>query len=131
MTVEEKFDKLDEMLAARSSDYETMRAMLQDLKSRELARTMAPAQDRLYASISRGHRKVLQHLEINDVMAAKHETAKVIAWFYRKFHPFQPGTLVKYPAIGEELRKVHELAAKRAPLKDAISKSKGTDIHEP
>lgn len=131
MPVEDKFDKLDEMLAAKSTDYETMRAILQDLKLRELARTMGPAQDRLYASISRGHRTVLQHLEINDVRAAKHETAKVIAWFYRKFHPFQPGTLAKFPQIDEELRKVHDLAVNRAPLRDAISRSKGTDIHGP
>ncbi len=82
MTLEEDFNELDQMLASRSADYETMRAKLQAIcQLHGFVRMMGPAQDRLYASIARGHRKALANLEAGDTPAAMHEAAKAIACF--------------------------------------------------
>jgi hypothetical protein len=53
MAFEDSFNELEQMLRAKSTDYEKMRETLQKmLKVQELARMLGPAQDNLYASIA-------------------------------------------------------------------------------
>lgn len=92
---EDDFNKLDQMLSEKSCEYEKMLAALNKIRSRrEFAQMMMPAQDRLYAAIARGHRKVFKHLKARNIGAATRESAKVIAWFYIRFQgddPDEPG----------------------------------------
>src|SRR5688572_11420859 len=131
MPLEDDFDELDRMLLAMSTDYEKMRTTLQAIReAKELARMMGPAQDRLYASIARGHRKVLGHLKAADTAAATREAAKAVAWFYVRFQGDDCGTMDRFPHIAEELRAVRELAANSEILREAISKTTGREIHD-
>jgi len=131
MAFEDDFDELDRLLSAKSTDYEKMRTTLQKMRRlEEFARLMMPAQDRLYAAIARGHRKVFRHLEAGDVEAATRETAKVLAWFYIRFQGDEPSMMTRCPECAEEVRGVREIAARSELLKDAISKTTGTELHE-
>ena len=113
MSFEDQFDELDRMLLSRSTDYGKMRTALQAIRQlKEFARMMGGAQDKLYASIARGHRKALVHLESGDSAAAMREAANAVAWFYVRFQGDDPATMTQYPHIAEELRAVRELAAR-------------------
>jgi len=132
MSFEDDFDELDRLLSEKSIDYERMRSTLQSIRRvRELARMMTPAQDRLYAAIARGHRKVFRHLEAGDVEAATRETAKVLAWFYVRFQGDEPSMMTRTPECAEEVRGVREIAARSEVVSDAISRTTGTELHEP
>ena len=132
---EDDFNELDQMLSEKSCEYEKMRIALSKIRSgREFARMMMPAQDRLYAAIARGHRKVFNHLKARNVGAATRESAKIIAWFYIRFQgddPDEPSMMARCPQIAEEVRAVREMAARSELLRDAISKTSGTELHEP
>jgi hypothetical protein len=131
MAFEDDFDELNRLLSEKSIDYEKMRATLQRIRRlKEFARMMTPATDRLYAAIARGHRKVFKHLEAGDVEAATRETAKVIAWFYIRFQGDDPSMMTRCPQCAEEVSGVREIAARSELLKDAISKTTGTELHE-
>jgi len=132
MKFEDQFNELDRMLRSRSTDYEKMRTMLESIRnSHDFVRMMGPAQDKLYASIARGHRKALIHLENNDSAAAAHEAAKAVAWFYVRFRGYDASGVSEFPQIEKELLAVRELAARSEILKHAISKIKGSEIHDP
>jgi hypothetical protein len=131
MAFKDDFDELERMLTEKSSDHEKMLAKLQAIsRLKEFARMMSPAQDRLYASIARGHRKVFKHLENGDIAAATRETAKVIAWFYIRFQGEDPDKMPRCQQIAEELSGVLELVARSEILRDAISKTTGSELHE-
>ena len=133
MAFEDDFDELDHLLSNKSNDHERMRAKLQAIRNlKEFARMMSPAQDRLYASIARGHQKVFKHLERDDINAATCETAKVIAWFYIRFQGNDPDAMMtRCPEIAAELCVVREIATRSDILRDAISKTTGTELHAP
>ena len=132
---EDDFNELDKMLAEKSCEYEKMRAALSKIRSRrEFARMMMPAQDRLYAAIARGHRKVFNHLKARNIGAATKESAKVIAWFHVRFQgddPDEPSMMARCPQIAEEVRAVREIAEHSELLRDVISKTTGRELHEP
>jgi hypothetical protein len=132
---EDDFNELDQMLSEKSCDYEKMRSALNKIRSRqEFARLMMPAQDRLYAAIARGHRKVFDHLKAQNFGAAIRESAKVIAWFYIRFQgddPDEPSMMARCPEIAEEVRAVRDIAARSELLREAISKTTGAELHEP
>lgn len=134
MALEDDFCELDRMLSENSCEYEEMRAVFKRIRDKEqFTRMMMPAQDRLYAAIARGHRKVFKHLETGDVEAATRETAKVIAWFYIRFQGDDPDELsmmARCPQVAEEVRGVREIASRSELLRDAISKTTGTELHE-
>jgi hypothetical protein len=124
MEFEDQFNELDKMLLAKSTDYETMRSRLQDIRQvHEIARILGPAQDNLYASIARGHRKALVYLESGDTSAAKREMAGMVSWFLRRFEGDPPEKLTQFPKIAEELRSGRELAERSEVLREALSKS--------
>jgi hypothetical protein len=128
----EQFANLDKLIGERSGDVKQMRDILDSIRSNyDIARFMGEAQDKLYASIARGHRKVLVHLEAGDSSDAMREAAKAIAWFHLRFQHANPSALTKYPHIAEELLAVRELAARSEILRDAVSKAQGGDIHVP
>ena len=132
MTLDDEFNELDTMLASRSTDYETMRARLQAICQKHgFVRMMGPAQDRLYASIARGHRKALVHLEAGDTVAAMQEAAKAVAWFHTRFQGDDPEAMTRFPQIAEELRAVRELASRSEVLREAVRNTKGHEIHDP
>ena len=127
MFFEDRFDELEKMFLTKSTDYETMRSKLHDIRQvHEIARILGPAQDNLYASIARGHRKALVHLESGDTSAAKREMAGVVSWFLRRF-PDQLEKLTQLPKVAEELRAARALAERSEVLKEALSKT--YDIH--
>jgi len=130
MRFEDQFNELDQLLLSHSTDYERMRGTLQAIrKSHEFVRMMAPAQDKLYASIARGHRKVLVHLEAGDSASAMREAAKAIAWFLRRFQ-YDPRALTEFPHIAEDLRAARDLASRSEVLSEAIRNAKGNEIHD-
>jgi hypothetical protein len=56
MPFEDKYDELNRMLVAKSTDYEKMRSILQVIREvHGSARLFEAAQDDLYASIARSH----------------------------------------------------------------------------
>lgn len=126
MGFEQDFDELDRMLVAKSTDYEKMRGILQVI--RELyagARLTEAAQDKLYASIARTHRKALVHLEAGDTAAATKEMAGAVSWFLRRFPDGLD--LTKVPEVATEVRAVRELAERSKVLREALDKH--YDIH--
>ncbi len=128
MAFEDSFDELDRMLLSKSTDYEKMRATLQAMRQvHEIARMLGPAQDNLYASISRGHRKALAHLEAGDTAAAMREMAGAVSWFLRRFQGAEPEALSKAPKIADELRAARDLSERSEVLRQALSQS--YDIH--
>jgi hypothetical protein len=128
MPFEDNFDELDRMLLAKSTDYEKMRATLQAMRQvHEIARMLGPAQDNLYASIARGHRKALVHLEAGDTAAAMRDMAGAVSWFLRKFKGVEPDSLPKLPKVAHELRAARALAERSEVLREALSQS--YDIH--
>ncbi len=127
MPFEDSFDELERMLLAKSTDYETMRALVQRMRqSHELARMLGPAQDNLYASIARGHRKALVHLEAGDTSAAMREMAGAVSWFLRRFQG-ELESFTALPKVADELRASRELAERSEVLREALSQS--YDIH--
>ena len=131
MRFENQFNELDQLLRSRSTDYERMRAILQAIRqSHEFVRMMVPAQDRLYASIARGHRKVLAHLESGDSSAAMREAAKALAWFLVRFRYDDPAAMTEFPHIAEDLRAARELAARSEVLGEAVRNTRGQEIHD-
>jgi hypothetical protein len=129
MAFEDSFNELEQMLRAKSTDYEKMRETLQKmLKVHELARMLGPSQDNLYASIAHGHRKALAYLETGDTEAAKREMAGAISWLVRRFGSFDPLSFSKLPKVAEELRAANELAERSEVLREAL-KSQSYDIH--
>jgi hypothetical protein len=127
MAYDDDFAELDRMLLARSTDYQKMRAILQGMaQTREIARMLVPAQDNLYASIARSHRKALVHLEGGDQMAAKREMASAVAWFIKRFEG-QPAALEAAPKIADELRESCGLAERSEVLRQALQRE--VDIH--
>ncbi|MBM3840858.1 MAG: hypothetical protein FJ398_23465 [Verrucomicrobia bacterium] len=131
MAFEDDFDTLDRLLLAKSTDYEKMHATLQAIRRlKEFAQMMSPAQDRLYASVARGHRKVLGHLEVGDVAAATREATKAVAWFYVRFQGDDPNAMTQCPEVAEELLKVRAFAARSETLREAIGKTTGREIHD-
>lgn len=121
MAFEDHFDDLDRMLLAKSTDYEKMRATLQAMRQvHEIARLLGPAQDSLYASIARGHRTALVHLESGDTAAAAREMAGAVCWFLRRFQGTDPSALAKAPKVAEELRAANELASRSEILRKAM-----------
>ncbi len=129
MAFEDSFDELDQMLLAKSADYEKMRATVKEmLRTYELARMLGPAQDNLYASIAHGHRKALAYLEAGDIEAAKREMAGAVSWLVRRFGGFDPASLAKAPKVLEELRAARELAERSDVLREAL-KNQSYDIH--
>lgn len=131
MAFEDDFDELEKMLLAKSTDYEGMRIKLKAIRQlKNFAEMMSPAQESLYASISRSHRKVLGHLDVADTKAATREAAKAIAWFYFRFRGTDPSALNRSPQLAEELREVRKLAEQSELLREAISKTTGQEIHD-
>ena len=129
MAFEDSFDELDRMLLAKSTDYEKMRAAVQDMRRvHEVARFLGPAQDNLYASIAHGHRKALAYLEAGDTEAAKREMAGAVSWLVRRFEGLSPLALAKAPKVVEELQAARQLAERSAVLREAL-KSQSYDIH--
>jgi hypothetical protein len=129
MPFEDNFDELDRMLLAKSTEYEKMRATLQAMRQvHEIARMLGPAQDNLYASIARGHRKALVHLESGDTAAAMREMAGMVSWFLRRFQGTDPVALAKAPKLAEELRASGELAERSELLREFL-RSQSYDIH--
>jgi hypothetical protein len=127
MPFEDDFDELDRMLLAKSTDYEKMRATLQAMRQvHEIARMLGPAQDNLYASIARGHRKALVHLEAGDTSAAMREMAGAVSWFLRRFQG-ELESFAKLPKVADELRASRELAERSEVLREALRQS--YDIH--
>ncbi len=130
MAFDDSFDELDRMLLSKSTDYKTMRATLQTIRQeREIARMLGPAQDNLYASIGRSHRKALTHLESGDIAAAMGEMAGPVAWFIRRFEGTAPAALAKAPILAEELRASAQLAERSEVLKADLKQS--YNIHTP
>jgi hypothetical protein len=128
MVFDDNFDELDRMLIARSTDYEEMRKALQKIRQvQEIARMLGPAQDNLYASIARGHRKALVHLEAGDTEAAKKEMAGAVSWFLRRFQGCKLDSFPDLPKVADEMRASRELADRSEVLRDALSKNH--DIH--
>jgi hypothetical protein len=128
MAFEDSFDELERMLLAKSTDYEKMRALVQRMRQADaLARMLGPAQDNLYASIARGHRKALVHLESGDTAAAMREMAGAVSWFLRRFQGAEQESFTQFPNVGDELRAARELAERSEVLREALSK--GYDIH--
>jgi hypothetical protein len=128
MPFEDSFDELERMLLAKSTDYEKMGATLREMRQvQEIARMLGPAQDNLYASVARGHRKALVHLESGDTAAAKREMAGAVSWFLRRFQGFKPESLTRLPKVADELRAARALAERSDVLKEALSQS--YDIH--
>ena len=131
MTFKKDSDELDQMLLSHSTDYDKMRAKVQKLRqSQEFVRMMGSAQDKLYASIARGHRKVLVNLENGDSAAAAREAAKVVAWFHLRFQGDDPGSISAFPHIAKELLAVRELLIRSEILREAVSKCTGNDLHD-
>lgn len=129
MAFEESFDELDQMLLAKSTDYEKMRAVVQEMRRvHEVARFLEPAQDNLYASIAHGHRKALAYLESGDTQAAKREIAGAVSWLVRRFQGLSPLALAKAPKVVEELQAAGELAEHSEVLREAL-KNQSYDIH--
>jgi hypothetical protein len=129
MAFEDSFNELEQMLLARSTEYEKMREALQKMRQvHEIARMLGPAQDNLYACIAHGHRKALAHLEAGDTEAAKREMAGAISWLVRRFGSFDLLALARAPKIAEELRAANELAERSEVLREAL-KSQSYDIH--
>jgi hypothetical protein len=132
MTLEDNFGELDGMLASHSMDHEAMRAKLKAICDKHgFVRMMGPAQDRLYASIARGHRKALVHLEAGNTAAAMQEAAKAVAWFYTRFQGDDLESMTRFPQIAEELRAVRELVSRSEILREAVKNTKGNEIHDP
>jgi len=128
MAFEDDFDELDRMLLARSTDYEKMRTALQAIRQAdEIARMLGPAQDNIYASIARGHRIALAHLETGDTAAAKSVMAGTLSWFLRRFQSLDPVALEKTPKLAGELRSASQLAERSEVLREALSQNR--DIH--
>ena len=128
MAFEDNFVELDRMLLAKSTDYEQMRKTLEDIRQvHEIARMLGTAQDNLYASIARGHRKALVHLEAGDTEAAKQEMAGAVSWFLRRFQGCNLDSFPKLPKVADELRAARELVDRSEILRDALSKNH--DIH--
>jgi len=131
MTLDDDFNELDGMLASRSADYERMRAKLQAIRQRR-GSVMIPAEDALYASISRGHRKALVHLEAGNTAAAMRQAAKATAWFYTRFDSWDTTeAMAQFPQIAKELRALRDLACRSEILRDAVKNTKGNEIHDP
>jgi hypothetical protein len=131
MAFEDSFDELDQMLLAKSADYEKMRATVQNMRqAHELARVLGPGLDNLYASIAHGHRKALAYLEAGDIEAAKREMAGAVSWLVRRFQGFSPLALSKVPKVVEELREANQLAERSEVLREAL-KTQSYDIHAP
>jgi hypothetical protein len=131
MAFEESFDELDRMLVAKSTDYDKMRASLQDIRQvHEIARMLGPAQDNLYACIARGHRKALSYLESGDTAAGMRERAGAVSWLVRSFQGMDPVALVRASKVAQELRAARELAERSEALREAL-KSQSYDIHGP
>ena len=125
MPCEDSFNELEQMLVGKSTDYEKMRETLQKMRqAQEIARMLAPAQDRLYASIAHGHRNALAYLEAGDIEAAKREMAGAISWFVRRFENLDP----LLPKITEEMREARQLAERSEVLRDAL-KNQSHNIH--
>ncbi len=82
------------------------------------------------ASIARGHRKALVHLEAGDTGNAMRESTKAIGWVHRRFQGDDPERLAQYPHIANEIRAVRELAERSATLKEALANGNDRDIHE-
>ncbi len=111
-----------------AADYEKMRATLQAIRQvHEIARMLGPAQDNLYASFARGHRKALVHLESGDTAAAMREMAGAVSWFLRRFQGTDPSALACAPKVADELRAASDLAARSEVLREALSQR--YDIH--
>jgi DNA-binding phage protein len=129
MPFEDSFDQLERLLLAKSTDYEKMRALVKEMRQmREIARMLGPAQDNLYASIARGHRKALVHLESGDTAAAMVEMAGAVSWFLRRFQGSDPLALAKAPKVAEELREATQLAERSELLREAL-RQESYDIH--
>jgi hypothetical protein len=129
MAFEEDFDELEQMLLAKSTDYEKMLTMLLSMRQvHELARMLGPAQDNLYASIAHGHRKALAYLEAGDAEAAKREMAGAISWLVRRFQGMSQLAVAKAPKVAVELQAARELAERSHVLREAL-KSQNYDIH--
>jgi len=129
MAFEDSFNELEQMLLARSTDYEKMRETLQKMgQVHEIARMLGPAQDNLYASIAHGHRKALTYLEAGDAEAAKREMAGAISWLVRRFGGFDPVALAKAPKVVKELRAARELSERSEVLREAL-RTQSYDIH--
>lgn len=129
MPFEDSFDQLERLLLAKSTDYEKMRALVKEMRQmREIARMLGPAQDNLYASIARGHRKALVHLESGDTAAAMVEMAGAVSWFLRRFQGSDPLALAKAPKVAEELREATQLAEGSELLREAL-RQESYDIH--
>ena len=130
MAFEDDLDALEKMLLAKSIDYEAMQIKLQAIRqSREIARMLGPAQDELYASITRGHRKVFAHLENGNNLEAMREAARAIAWFHRRFGTFNPDEMTNHPKIVTEIRAVKELVARNEILQEAVRNCRDNEIH--
>lgn len=129
MAFEDSFNELEQMLVAKSTDYEKMRAVLTSIRqTAEIARMLGSAQDNLYASIAHGHRKALAYLEAGDTEAAKREMAGAVSWLVQRFGSFDPTSLAKTPKVLEELRAARELAERSDVLREAL-KNQSYDIH--
>lgn len=131
MALEDSFNELEQMLRSKSTDYERMQVALQNIRqAHEIARFLGPAQDNLYASIARGHRKALVHLEAGETAAAVCEMAGAVSWFLRRFQGVESeslNNLAKLPRVVEELEAARELAKHSQALREALSQS--YDIH--
>ena len=123
MGFEDDFAELDRMLLARSSDYTRMREKLEAIaQAGEFVRALGPAQDNLYASIARSHRKALEHLEAGNQVEAMREMAGAVSWFLKRFEGTGTEALGKVlPKIGEELRLCSALAVQSEVLKEAVA----------
>jgi len=129
MAFEDSFNELEQMLLAKSTNYEKMREILQGMRQvHEIARMLGPAQDNLYAPIAHGHRKALTFLEAGDTEAAKREMAGAISWLVRRFGSFDQPALAKAPKVVEELRAARELSERSEVLKEAL-RTQSYDIH--
>ncbi len=127
MAFEDKIDELDRMLAAKSTDYEKMRSILRVIRELDAsACLLEAAQDNLYASIARSHRKALAHLEAGDTTAAMREMAGAVSWFLRRF-PDDLNALAKIPEVAAEVKAARELAQRSKVLSEALNSS--YDIH--
>ena len=129
MAFDESYDELEQMLLAKSTDYEKMHATVQKMRqTHELARMLGAAQDNLYASIAHGHRKALAYLEAGDAEAAKREMAGAVSWLVRRFQGLSPLALSKAPKVAAELRAANQLAERSEVLREAL-RSQSYDIH--
>ena len=129
MAFEDSFNQLEQMLLAKSTQYDKMRETLEEIRRvHAIARMMGPAQDNLYASIARGHRKALACLEAGDVDAAKREMAGAISWLVRRFEGFDQLALAKAPKIVKEMQAARELSERSEALREALRKQ-DYDLH--